>query len=73
MIPANGSPVTFRELARRHHAALVAVCTEYDVPISEVTTPEALAGWATSIFIEANKQGVKLADVRLGAPLVFKR
>ena len=58
--------MTYRELGRRHRAAAITVARTYGVNLSRVIAQPQLAGWATALFIEANKQGVKLpAEARL--------
>ncbi len=53
-------PKSFAELARRHKAAAVAIANAYDVTLEQVITSPQLSGFATSVYIEANKQQVEL-------------
>ena len=60
---------TFGYLARRQRAACVALAREHGVTLHDVRTDLILAAWATSVFIEANRQGIPLnPDVSLDLP-----
>jgi hypothetical protein len=63
---------SFSELARRQKAAVVAIATSYGRTIEEVISDPQLAAWATSLWIESNRQMVPLdADVPLHVPKRF--
>ena len=62
---------TFGELARRHRAAAVSVAAVYDRTLEEILASPQLCAVATSVYIEANRSRVPLADrLRLDRRLV---